>query len=148
MMHISTKEAISAFIDQNWKQISDDIINFNDIETAVAVNLLRQKNHATSLSRASGYYRRLGREIFYTIFKEKSKNGTMWARNHRLLDHGGFDKDHPQQWIAEPYSLTMRDLKDLIEQCEIYGTTFTITGRSYHYPGKTLRLTIMDGDKQ
>ena len=66
-------------------------------------------------------------------------------------DYGIPDKyrfDHVQyngeELISEPYSIGMDALKELINKCEEEKLSFDITGRSYWYPGETLRIVFTE----
>ncbi|GAG45563.1 unnamed protein product, partial [marine sediment metagenome] len=65
--------------------------------------------------------------------------GLIALRTEYHFDHFAFNGD---ELISEPYSLTLAQLKKIIERCEEKGLTFYITGRSYHFPGETLRVVF------
>ena len=65
--------------------------------------------------------------------------GLIGLRSEYHFDHFAYNGD---ELISEPYSLTLEELKKIIERCEEKGLTFYITGRSYHYPGETLRVVF------
>jgi hypothetical protein len=56
------------------------------------------------------------------------------------MDHIKFTRDG--KVISEPYTLDDEKVKKLIDFCEKTGLTFTITGDSYHFPTRTLRIII------
>lgn len=63
------------------------------------------------------------------------------------LDHAGFcgtnsDENSQDILIAEPYSVSMTQIVELISFFEKLGWVFSITGRSAHYPSATIRLEI------
>jgi hypothetical protein len=45
---------------------------------------------------------------------------------------------------TEPYDLDLRDLKEIVGFCEKYNLNVSVTGRSQHAPGATVRVLISD----
>lgn len=55
--------------------------------------------------------------------------------------------DHMKTWLqdgtpvaftSQPYDLSLRELKGIVEHCEKHGLTVHIRGESWHYPGRTM----------
>ena len=63
---------------------------------------------------------------------------------HDWLDHFSADGN---KFISEPYNLSLETAKTLINFCEENNLTFNITGASWHFPGWTLRITIIKKDQ-
>lgn len=74
----------------------------------------------------------------------RNYDGLILEPSEYHLDHIAYNGD---EFISEPYSLTLEQLKKTIELCEEKGLTFYITGRSYHYPGETLRVVFTKEDE-
>jgi hypothetical protein len=56
------------------------------------------------------------------------------------MDHMKYTRDG--KVVSEPYALDYEKVKKLIDFCEKAGLTFIITGDSYHFPTRTLRIII------
>lgn len=56
------------------------------------------------------------------------------------LDHWGADS--AECFCSEPYGLTQNHMSQLLRFCERFKLQVNIAGRSHHFPGKTLRITI------
>lgn len=50
-------------------------------------------------------------------------------------------KEYP---VAEPYRLTLTDLKKLVAFCEEHGYECEVAGDSIHFPGNTLRILFRE----
>lgn len=59
--------------------------------------------------------------------------GTWW------IDHSDIDGD---TFIAEPYNLGASELKAIIALVEDHDLDVAVSGRSWWYPGETLRITL------
>jgi len=44
-------------------------------------------------------------------------------------------------YTSHPYSLALGDLKEIAEICEVNGLEVHVDGRSWYFPGSTLRVT-------
>jgi hypothetical protein len=55
------------------------------------------------------------------------------------FDHVGWVGD---SLVAEPYRLTSEGISALTDFCQQSNTKFDITGASFHYPTRTLRIAI------
>ena len=64
--------------------------------------------------------------------------------NHPCKDHQRFYKGRSQPMIYEshPYSVSMKDIKDLIDWCEENGLEFSIDGYSPWFPMNTIRISL------
>lgn len=101
---------------------------FGDILTKTYVFLYRQL-HTDMKPSGKG---RVSREIYKKITPQG-------IRSYSFIDHSQYDGE---KLIFEPYDLSLRDMKALIQICEENDLDFTISGRSLHYPGETLRITV------
>lgn len=45
-------------------------------------------------------------------------------------------------FVSEPYNCSMGDIESLINYCKKYNLYFYIDGRSTHFPGRCIRITI------
>jgi len=63
---------------------------------------------------------------------------------HPLFDHTSLyiKGGKPHTLVTQPYGLDNRDLAALLAMCEKYGLEISITGYSWHFPGKTLCVEI------
>lgn len=59
--------------------------------------------------------------------------------------------DHPSLWkkkdgtlvfVSQPYGLGLRDVQELVVYCAKEGLTFSISGDSFHFPGRTFMVMI------
>ena len=62
-----------------------------------------------------------------------------------IIPHGAWDhyKKMGNEFIAEPYSISKQDLKQLIQICDSKGIDFYISGDSTWYPGQTFKITYI-----
>jgi hypothetical protein len=61
-------------------------------------------------------------------------------------DHTKFTKNGAV--ILEPYPMGMNSIKELIKICDEQKWTFTISGKSFHYPNWTLQIKIVPINKE
>jgi len=55
------------------------------------------------------------------------------------VDHPTYDGD---TFISEPYSFGEDAARNLLTFCDLKGLTFTVRGDSWHFPGRTLRVSV------
>ena len=65
------------------------------------------------------------------------KQSTRMRLSYNTIDHTRHDGDN---FIAEPYQMGFKDLKNLISFCEESGITFYITGGSEWNPPSTIKI--------
>jgi hypothetical protein len=81
--------------------------------------------------------------IALEVFSDEAGHGL-----HRWLDHEGWTGEGENSvFVSEPYHLEQEDLLQLIEVCKKFGFTFTISGKSEHYPSSTFRIEITPIEK-
>src|SRR5262245_34339497 len=64
------------------------------------------------------------------------------------LDHYGSTthSDGTTAFVSEPYDLTASDFKAINRLCGTIGARWGLSANSWHFPGKTLRITIRQPD--
>ncbi len=75
------------------------------------------------------------------IFKEEYKELSPGFSDH---DSYYTYSDKTVAFATEPYDLNLKDLKEIVKFCEKHNLEVSITGRSPHFPGKTVRVLISD----
>lgn len=57
---------------------------------------------------------------------------SMWLKNGQ-----------PHSYISQPYNLSLRELRELVDFCDTHGLTAEVTaGNSWHFPGASLLLEV------
>jgi hypothetical protein len=87
---------------------------------------------------------------------EETKKEPKWLKKLPLLDWThpeGFYIDHPfysinGEFVSEPYTMGLRDFKNLVKFCEKYNLDFVVEGESKHFPGHTFRVRLKPRDGQ
>ena len=84
-------------------------------------------------------------------YREETERTPKWLKKlespYGYLSNRGFHVDHvffsrEGGYVSEPYNMTMRDFKCLIDFCDEHNLEFFVKGHSKHFPGHTFRVVI------
>jgi len=114
------------------REINDDDLFFRILAAAMA-NMLRGREITNSA--------KLPRWFLQKSLKEK-----LLITQHPWGDHPFIDESQ-KALVFHPYELSMEQLKDFISICEGTHVRFYIDGRSHWFPGRTVRIVVVGGER-